>query len=119
MSFLEKKRDIAMRFAERAGTTSKPGVKSKKVNSHAGNANPEASADSKNESKSGQSKPVTCVLHPESKHPLIECRQFIKMAIDEKYDILKANHFCYRCISKHASQFIVKILGYPPFYRSN
>ena len=102
MSFLEKKRDIAMRFAERAGTTSKPGVKSKKVNSHAGNATPEASADSKNESKSGQSKPVTCVLHPESKHPLIECRQFIKMAIDEKYDILKANHFCYRCISKHA-----------------
>ena len=93
MSFLERKRDVAMRFDERTDQskpTTATGAKSRKVNSHAGNA----SAESVNKS-------VTCCIHPEAKHSLIDCKRFPSLSIDEKYEALKEYHFCYRCLSKH------------------
>ena len=89
MRFLEVKRDIATRLAERAASGSSA-VKTKKTNAHG------SSLHVNNESKSG-----TCIVHTESNHSLDECKKFLSMSNDEKYEVLKANHSCFRCLKKH------------------
>lgn len=42
-----------------------------------------------------------CCVHESNEHPLDECPTFIKMSIDERYDVARNNHVCFRCFRNH------------------
>ena len=97
MQLLEIKRDIAMRLAERSATTSATN-KSKKASACSNSLNLGNSDNSQTDSSKSQ----TCYVHPDSKHSTEKCKKFSKMSVNEKYEVLKSNHACFRCLGKHA-----------------
>ena len=44
---------------------------------------------------------TNCVIHPQSKHSLEVCKEFVKMESDQKYDTMMKHGLCFKCLGKH------------------
>ena len=97
MSFLESERDIIITDSHSDSQASKKSS-SKKVSSHSSSVND--SVDTNHGKVTPKSK---CLYHDEfeSVHSTNECKAFIALPVNEKYDLLKSKHACFKCLGKH------------------
>ena len=91
MKFLSTERAAVARLAEN----------SKKTTGHSSSSNFVAKSDSK--PQISQSKKSACVVHREEtcKHKTSECKEFVKLSIDGRYEALKNAHACFKCFGFH------------------
>lgn len=103
MIFLEEERDGILRLAERERMKAKanhtsPGIS--KAKARAFHTEVQSSEQSK-VYKAKQSS-ILCVIHKSKLHSIEECRNFLAMDIDTRYNLLKTNSLCTRCFGSHA-----------------
>jgi hypothetical protein len=44
---------------------------------------------------------VTCAIHLSSGHKLSDCKEFKAMNLDDKFEMLRDSHLCFRCFEPH------------------
>jgi hypothetical protein len=94
VNFLNQERAIVARLAD---TQKKSSTSSHKTGSHA------ASQGAFQGTSQGtyQGKKIVCVVHPSGTHKTVDCRDFKKLSLDDKYAALREAHLCFKCFGNH------------------
>ena len=98
MGFLESERRRALRRTEGQKSDHYRGDNSKqKVRTFHVESDSDANQNAHGKSESTAS----CVIHGSNRHALADCRSFLALSVQEKFDLCKSHAICVRCLTKH------------------